>query len=111
METVAAVLVTYNRLSDLKKCLNTLRQQTRPLDTIFVINNGSTDGTTEWLTTQLDLQVINQANLGGAGGFATGIDTAYQGGYTWLWCMDDDCLGAPDALEKLLASPSLGPCI
>ncbi|RZK90617.1 MAG: hypothetical protein EOO62_34815, partial [Hymenobacter sp.] len=32
-------------------------------------------------------------------------------GYTWLWCMDDDCLAAPDALANLLASPNLGPCI
>lgn len=111
METVAAVVVTFNRLADLKKCLDTLREQTRPLDTIFVINNGSTDGTDEWLATQPDLRVTTQANLGGAGGFATGIDTAYKAGYTWLWCMDDDCLAAPDALANLLNSPNLGPCI
>jgi rhamnopyranosyl-N-acetylglucosaminyl-diphospho-decaprenol beta-1,3/1,4-galactofuranosyltransferase len=111
METVAAVVVTYNRLADLKKCLDTLREQTRPLDTIFVINNGSNDGTEEWLATQADLRVTTQANLGGAGGFATGIDTAYRAGYTWLWCMDDDCLAAPDALANLLNSPNLGPCI
>jgi rhamnopyranosyl-N-acetylglucosaminyl-diphospho-decaprenol beta-1,3/1,4-galactofuranosyltransferase len=111
METVAAVVVTYNRLADLKKCLDTLREQTRPLDTIFVINNGSNDGTEEWLATQSDLRVTTQANLGGAGGFATGIDTAYKAGYTWLWCMDDDCLAAPDALANLLKSPNLGPCI
>jgi GT2 family glycosyltransferase len=111
METVAAVLVTYNRLADLKKCVDTLREQTRPLDAIFVINNGSTDGTDEWLVTQPDLRVTTQANLGGAGGFATGLETAYQAGYTWLWCMDDDCLAAPDALANLLKSPNLGPCI
>jgi rhamnopyranosyl-N-acetylglucosaminyl-diphospho-decaprenol beta-1,3/1,4-galactofuranosyltransferase len=111
METIAAVVVTYNRLADLKKCLDTLREQTRPLDAIFIINNGSTDGTDEWLATQSDLRVTTQANLGGAGGFAAGIDTAYKAGYTWLWCMDDDCLAAPDALANLLNSPNLGPCI
>ena len=111
METVAAVLVTYNRLADLRLCLDSLRRQTRPLDRIFVINNGSTDGTAEWLATQTDLAVTTQANLGGAGGFATGIQTGYDAGYTWLWCMDDDCLAEPDALAQLLASPNLGPCI
>ncbi|MGI4734728.1 MAG: glycosyltransferase [Janthinobacterium lividum] len=111
METVAAVVVTYNRLADLKKCLVTLREQTRLLDAIFVINNGSTDGTAEWLATQPGLTVITQSNLGGAGGFAKGIDVAYQAGHTWLWCMDDDCLAAADALERLLNSPNLGPCI
>ena len=111
METIAAVVVTYNRLADLQKCLDTLRRQTRPLDALLVVNNGSTDGTREWLATQPDLRVINQPNLGGAGGFATGIDAAYRGGFTWLWCMDDDCLAAPDALARLLAAPNLGPCI
>ncbi|GAB3894580.1 glycosyltransferase family 2 protein [Spirosoma agri] len=111
METVAAVVVTYNRLTDLIKCIASLRQQTRPLDAIIVINNGSTDGTDVWLAQQTDLSIVSQSNLGGAGGFATGIDTAYKGGYDWLWCMDDDCLAAPDALEALMTSPNIGPCI
>lgn len=109
METVAAVVVTYNRLNDLKKCIASLHAQTRPLDAIIVINNGSTDGTDTWLAEQPGLSMVTQANLGGAGGFATGIETAYERGYTWLWCMDDDCLAAPDALEKLLHSPNIGP--
>lgn len=110
-ESVAAVVVTYNRLADLKKCLVSLREQTRPLDAIIVINNGSTDGTGEWLAEQTGIQVVTQSNLGGAGGFATGIDTAYKAGFDWLWCMDDDCLAAPDALEALMTSPNIGPCI
>lgn len=111
METVAAVVVTYNRINDLIKCIASLRAQTRPLDAIIVINNGSTDGTDAWLAEQPGLSVVTQANLGGAGGFATGIGTAYDRGYSWLWCMDDDCLAAPDALEVLLASPNIGPCV
>ncbi len=110
-ETVAAVVVTYNRLDDLKKCIASLSRQSCPLDAIFVINNGSTDGTADWLADQSAVRVVTQGNLGGAGGFATGIQTAYEAGYDWLWCMDDDCLAAPDALEVLLNSPNLGPCI
>ncbi|GAB4024888.1 glycosyltransferase family 2 protein [Spirosoma koreense] len=111
MERIAAVVVTYNRLNDLKKCLDSLREQTRPLEALYVINNGSTDGTGEWLGTQTDLIVVSQANLGGAGGFATGIETTYQAGFDWIWCMDDDCLAAPDALENLMQAPNIGPCI
>lgn len=111
MEQIAAVVVTYNRLNDLKTCLLSLREQTRRPDAFLVINNGSTDGTDRWLSEQADLWVINQPNLGGAGGFATGIDTAFRTGYDGIWCMDDDCVAAPDALEKLLQSPRLGPAI
>ena len=58
MERIAAVIVTYNRLSDLEKCLESLQQQTSPLDAIYVVNNGSTDGTGEWLSRQTGLAVI-----------------------------------------------------
>jgi rhamnopyranosyl-N-acetylglucosaminyl-diphospho-decaprenol beta-1,3/1,4-galactofuranosyltransferase len=111
MKTIAAVVVTYNRLADLKICLASLHAQTRPPDAIFVINNGSTDGTTEWLPRQPGLRVVNQPNLGGAGGFATGIHDAHAAGFDGLWCMDDDCIAAPGALAALLNSPELGPAI
>lgn len=111
MKTIAAVVVTYNRLSDLKKCLASLNAQTRPLDEIIVINNGSTDGTATWLEQQSDLHVVMQSNEGGAGGFATGINHAFILGYDGIWCMDDDCIASPEALENLLAAPNLGPCI
>ncbi len=109
--SVAAVVVTYNRLADLKLCLGSLRAQTRPLEAIFVVNNGSTDGTAEWLWDQPGLIVTTQANLGGAGGFAAGISRAYKAGHDSIWCMDDDCLAERDALERLLRSPDIGPCI
>ena len=41
---VIAVVVTYNRLELLKRNIHCLRQN-KPLDSILVVNNGSTDGT------------------------------------------------------------------
>ncbi|MBD2701428.1 glycosyltransferase [Spirosoma sp. BT702] len=111
MERIATLIVTYNRLSDLKKCLGSLHAQTHQSDAIYVINNGSTDGTHEWLNERSDVIVVTQPNLGGAGGFATGIARTFDDGYDRIWCMDDDCLPEPQALENLLASPNLGPCI
>lgn len=91
---IAAVVVTYNRLTLLQECIESLRNQTRKLDEIIVVNNSSTDGTFEWLNQQHDLTVITQENSGSAGGQYTGIKTAYEKGYDWIWCMDDD--GYPD---------------
>ena len=67
-----------------------------------VVNNGSTDGITEWLAAQEGLTVINQTNVGGAGGFYTGIQYAYQAGADWIWCMDDEVFPRADCLEQLL---------
>jgi len=101
-ETICVVLVTYNRLALLMECVGALRRQTRPVEKILVINNGSTDSTREWLDTQVDLWVIHQENLGGAGGFYRGVKEAHAAGYDWLWLMDDDVVTAPDSLTNLL---------
>src|SRR5437899_136245 len=47
--SVAAVVVTYNRRSCLERCIDTLLHQTRPLDAVYVIDNASTDETSEYL--------------------------------------------------------------
>ncbi len=104
MEKVIAVVVTYNRQALLSECINALRKQSRPLDAILIVNNGSTDGTENWLSQQKDLIFINQQNVGSSGGFSTGINRAYESGYDWIWCMDDDGYPKEDALENLLAA-------
>lgn len=102
MEKVIAVVVSYNRQALLSECITALRNQTRKPDAILVVNNGSTDNTAEWLQSQQDIFHITQGNEGSGGGFNTGINWAYQKGYSWIWCMDDD--GYPDqyALHALL---------
>ena len=46
-ELLLVLIVTYNRLSDLKICVETVRKQTYKYFNILVVNNGSTDGTKE----------------------------------------------------------------
>lgn len=102
MEKIIAVVVTHNRQQLLSECIRALKNQTRPLDKILVINNNSTDNTEAWLKDQPGLEFITQPNVGGAGGFYTGIKTAYSKGFDWMWLMDDDGYPKEDALEKLL---------
>jgi len=104
MEKAIAVVVSYNRQSLLSECINALRNQTRKLDAILVVNNGSTDNTESWLMKQPDVFFITQKNMGSSGGFKTGISWAYKHGYSWIWCMDDDGYPKEDALENLLAN-------
>jgi len=98
---IIAVVVTYNRLALLQRNIDCLRLQ-QQLSGILVVNNGSTDGTGEWLSAQSDLTVVTQENVGGSGGFYTGIDCAYKQGADWIWCMDDDVFPRPDCLAQLL---------
>lgn len=102
MEKVGIVIVTYNRLTLLKEVIESLRCQTYKDSQIVVINNGSTDDTESWLKEQCDVKTITQANLGGAGGFYTGMKYVAEQGYEYCWIMDDDVICSPTALEELL---------
>lgn len=98
---ITAVVVTFNRLELLKQGIDCLRKQAKLTD-IIVVDNGSTDGTREWLDAQPGLLVVHQDNVGGSGGFYTGIERAYSEGADWIWCMDDDVFPHPDCLDRLL---------
>ena len=102
MNHTCAVIVTYNRLEMLKQCLASLEAQTSPCD-IIVVDNASTDGTSEYLSEKKNLRFFKlNANSGGAGGFNKGLREAAACGYEYIWLMDDDVMPYPDALEKLL---------
>ena len=105
---VAAVIVTYNGFDYLKNCINAVRTQTLKLDKIIVVDNYSTDGTTEWLNKQNDLYHILQPNSGSAGGQYTGIKIAFGMNFDWVWCLDQDIIPKSDALEKMLGSYEAG---
>lgn len=108
MNNVAAVVVTYNRLNELKKNLEMLQRQTRIPDAIYVIDNASTDDTSSFLkelseNNTLFHHCLLEKNVGGAGGFSYGLERACKDGYDWVWLMDDD--GRPqnnETLEKLM---------
>lgn len=102
---VTAVVVTHDRRELLAEALGALAAQTRPPDTVVVVDNASTDGTADLVRDRFpdaDLLVLG-ANTGGAGGFAAGIARALDAPDTGLlWLMDDDTVPEPGALAALL---------
>ncbi len=108
---IDCVVVTYNRLSLLKECLNAISSQTYPINKIIIINNNSTDGTIDFLSTLSDnplYKIINlEKNIGGAGGFSRGIEEGVKDGADWCWIMDDDTIPTTTALECLVNATKL----
>jgi GT2 family glycosyltransferase len=52
----------------------------------------------------------SERNLGGAGGFALGLQAACEGGADWVWLLDDDAVPRVDALNALeMAAAFAGP--
>ena len=104
-ESVAVVLVTYNRADLLGRMLDGLAAQTRQPDAVYVIDNASQDHTATILAHRHDLPLrvtTMPENLGGSGGFHLGTKQAYEAGHDRIWLVDDDVVPAPDCLEVLL---------
>ena len=110
-ETVAVVIVTFNRADLLVGMLDGLARQTHRPDAVFVIDNASTDHTRAVLERDdLPLRVTTTPeNLGGAGGFHLGLQQAYDAGFDRIWLMDDDVVPAPNCLAVLMAHDE--PCL
>ncbi|MFG1495196.1 glycosyltransferase family 2 protein [Saccharospirillum sp. HFRX-1] len=105
---ICAVVVTFNRKDALLNCLRHIRRQSRPLDSIIIVDNASTDGTTEalqqagWLDEPNSHYLRLATNTGGAGGFYRGIQAALSQSADAIWLMDDDGYPPENCLEQLL---------
>lgn len=71
---VKTVITSLDNLPLLKEQITILRNE--PIDEIIVVNNGSEDGTAEWLSIQAGLTVINRENKGAGPGRNAGLDAA-----------------------------------
>lgn len=106
LQSVIAVVLTYNRRVLLLEVLEALKNQDCGMPDVLVIDNHSTDGTKEaikdWLLLDNIFYEDTGENLGGAGGFNYAIKRAILMGYDRLWIMDDDCLPERRALIELM---------
>ena len=104
MNEVATIVVTYNRKELLRECIQALLDSDTKSD-IYIIDNNSTDGTKDYIKDLLDPTVTYKRlkkNIGGAGGFAAGMNYVVNKGYKYIWIMDDDTIVNKDSLTKLL---------
>ena len=104
MEKIYATVLTYNRQELLRQCLDAIRLQSTSIDTVLVIDNGSTDGTIDMLKNDYPWVEIARlaTNLGASGGFNFATRIAMAAGATHVWLMDDDVIADCDALQHLL---------
>ena len=111
----AVTIVTYNRLELLKECVQQVLSQTVPFSYICIVDNNSTDGTSKYLDQLVaepqtassdknkpEFHILHlPENIGGAGGFAKGIENLGKTDCDWILIIDDDAMIAADYIEQL----------
>jgi len=109
-DSVSATIVTYNSGRFIKRCLESVLAQKHPHTEIIVIDNSSTDGTTDILEQFEDRchVVYNDENIGfaAAQNQAIGLSSG-----DWILTLNPDVLLLPNFVQSLVDAAKLDPRI
>lgn len=104
-KNVAVIIASYNKIDLLKNCLDTLTIQSYDGFKIIVVDNGSTDGTDQYIKKNFPyIELIKlPENLGFARGFNAGILRAFEDpNINYIATLNNDTLVSKDWLKSLL---------
>ncbi len=86
MRKIGVVICNYNKRDYVLNCIASMLKQSVEAD-IYVVDNASADGSAEAVRQKYGQQVTlieNKDNLGGSGGFNTGLRRVLQEDYTYI---------------------------
>ena len=105
MKTTGIVICNYNKCDYVLGCIQSVLESKTDDYDLYVVDNASTDDSAEKIQElygdRLNL-IVNEENLGGSGGFNTGIRKVVSAGYKYVWCLDNDVLVDEEALTYLV---------
>lgn len=105
---ISVIIVNYNGGEWLSRCVQSVADQTLTDFECFIVDNGSSDGSTAALP-KLDSR-FTLMELGENTGFARGNNiAAKEAKGEWLALLNPDAFAWPDWLEKLLDATTLAP--
>lgn len=104
MNQIGIFICNYNGKDWVLKCIASLKEQSLQEFDVYVVDNASTDGTSEAVLKQYGdwVSVLrNPENLGGAGGFDRGLETGLEKGYPYLVLLDNDIVLDKETLKNM----------
>jgi glycosyltransferase involved in cell wall biosynthesis len=105
---VSTVIPAFNRRDYLPRAIESALAQTVPVDEILVVDDGSTDGSADFVQSRYGsrVRVVRQPNSGVAGARRRGIMEARG---EWIAFLDSDDEWLPDRNRELLKAAELVP--
>ncbi|WP_227551706.1 glycosyltransferase family 2 protein [Metabacillus sediminilitoris] len=109
MSLTSIIILTLNNLEKTKKCLVSIRKYTHQPYELIIVDNGSTDGTIQYLKKFPDIKLIcNKQNKGFAGGCNQGMKLAKG---EQLLLLNNDTIVSHHWLDNLLKALYISPRI
>lgn len=104
MKQIGVVICNYNKQDYIINCIKSVLESSIDNFDIYVVDNASTDESVKLIEETYGNQVnliVNKDNLGGSGGFNTGLREALKHGYKYIMLMDNDIIADRFAIEEL----------
>lgn len=104
MKAIGVVICNYNKSHFVTQCIESVLESKEHNFDIYVVDNASTDDSVERIKSKFGDRVNlieNTENLGGSGGFNTGLRIVRERGYDYFFCLDDDAQVDENALSTL----------
>lgn len=101
---VAIIICNYNKREYVLQCIKSVMDLAFQKYDLYVVDNASTDGSAEVIEEVYGEKVNlirNKENLGGSGGFNTGMRAALEKGYKYIYLLDNDVILEEQALTEL----------
>jgi len=100
---VLVIVVTYNGMKWIDKCLSSIRGSSVITD-VMVIDNASDDGTPRYVSENYpEIKVVeNRKNLGFGQANNMGLKHALDNGYDYVYLLNQDAWLMPDTIERLI---------
>jgi len=100
---VYCIIVTYNAMKWIERCLNTIQEDHVQLE-IIVIDNNSTDETVAFIKKNFpSIQIFpQQENLGFSGANNLGYELAKKNNADFVYLLNQDTISYPNNIEKLI---------
>ncbi len=103
MNRILVVIVTYNGMRWLQRCLDSVRSSSVKAD-VFVCDNGSDDGSADFIESHYPEAILvrNGNNTGFARANDLGMRYAIEKGYGFVYLLNQDAWVLPDTFERLV---------
>lgn len=109
MPFVTIGIANYNGIQHIQGCLESIRRNTPEPHEIIVVDNGSVDGSREYLRKQTDIILVENSENKGAPGARNQFLTIARGDY--IVFLDNDTFVTQDWIKKLIAHMEADPAI
>lgn len=103
---IGIVICNFNKRQYIMNCIQSVLEQDYTDFEIYVVDNASTDDSVSAIKEKYGNHpkvtlIENRENIGGSGGFNTGLRECLKKDYEYLMCVDNDIVMAKDNVGKL----------